>query len=151
MTAFEKRTIERFKTLGERLAKVREEAGYSPADVQEATGIRAEYIEAIERGRYTQLPGSVYIESYLKRYAAFLEVDPQYVLDLYRQGEARVIRRNQQERFTPKPQQLPKEIVTPSAIGSGCDHSGRRGGAHLPRRYRYPSVFTAGTGRHQPP
>ncbi len=116
MPQFRNRAIERSKTLGERLAKVREEAGYSIEDVEAATQIRADYVRALETGQYADLPGSVYVENYLKRYATFLKVDPSYVLELYRQREQRVTRAREQQRSTPKPQRLPRAIITPQLI-----------------------------------
>ena len=68
MKDFSSRTIQRSKTLGERLKKVREESGFGLADVEKATQIRRSYIEAIENGDYKALPGAVYIESFLKKY-----------------------------------------------------------------------------------
>ncbi len=116
MTLFQRRAIERTKTLGERLRKIREEAGLTISDVAQGTGIRAAYLEAVEQGNYAAMPGSVYIENYLKRYAEFLKVDPAYVLDLYRQREQRVLAATERSRFVPKPQELPREIISPRLI-----------------------------------
>ncbi len=116
MVEFRQRNIERSKTLGERLAKVREEAGYSLTDVEQATQIKVTYLQALETGQYTKLPGSVYVENYLKRYATFLKVDPAYVIELYRQREQRVTRAHERQRFTPKPQEMPREVLTPRLL-----------------------------------
>lgn len=116
MMQFRQRNIERSKTLGERLMKVREEAGCTLSEVEAATQIKVAYIQALENGQYMQLPGSVYVENYLKRYAAFLKVDPAYVLELYRQREQRVTRAHERQRFTPKRQELPREIITPHLL-----------------------------------
>ncbi|MBI5037603.1 MAG: helix-turn-helix domain-containing protein [Candidatus Kerfeldbacteria bacterium] len=116
MAVFQRRTIERFKTLGERLRKVREESGYSLEEVERAIQIRRVYLEALETGQYTQLPGSLYIEQYLKRYAEFLKVDSAYVLDLYREREKRVVAPMERHRFEPQQASMPKEFVTPRII-----------------------------------
>lgn len=116
MPTFQRRSIERFKTLGERLRKIREESGYTLEDVERAIQIRRTYLEALETGQYTTLPGSIYIEQYLKRYAEFLKVDSAYVLDLYREREKRVVAPQERLRFEPKKQSMPRELVTPRLI-----------------------------------
>ncbi|MCH7492125.1 helix-turn-helix domain-containing protein [Patescibacteria group bacterium] len=116
MKDFSTRTIQRSKTLGERLKKVREESGFSLADVEKATQIRRSYIEAIENGDYKALPGAVYIESFLKKYADFLQVSVDYVLDLYRQHESRVVPQQQHIGLSMHEKKLPKSIITPKIV-----------------------------------
>lgn len=44
-------------------------------DIEEATSIRALYIESIEDGNYDKLPGDVYTKGFIKNYATFLNLD----------------------------------------------------------------------------
>lgn len=65
------------KRVGELLAERRQAMGASLTDVEGATLIRAFYIEAIERGDYSAIPGEIYLKLYIKSYASFLGMDPQ--------------------------------------------------------------------------
>lgn len=116
MIAFTTRRLERTKTLGERLKKVREESRLTLDDAEAATGIRRKYLEALEQGRYAALPGPVYIENFLKKYASFLEVSEEFVLDVYRHQERRVVKQDTRPHFTQKKPQVPRSIVTPTVI-----------------------------------
>jgi len=59
----------------ERLAR-----GIDFEDVEQATKIRARYIEAIEAERWEVLPGRAYARAFLRTYAELLEVDPEPLL-----------------------------------------------------------------------
>jgi cytoskeletal protein RodZ len=69
--------------LGEMLQKAREERGLSLNDIQETTKIRKRYLEAIESGDHTVLPGSFYVRAFVKNYAEAVGLDPDEVLRLY--------------------------------------------------------------------
>lgn len=69
--------------LGAELKRIREEKGYKLQDVQQATKIRTRYLEAIEAGDLSPLPGVVYVRGFIKSYCDFLEVDGQEMLDRY--------------------------------------------------------------------
>lgn len=49
------------------LTEARKRMGISPADVEEITKIRAVYINALESGRFDELPQAVYTLAYLRR------------------------------------------------------------------------------------
>jgi len=59
----------------ERLAR-----GINHEDVEQATKIRARYIEAIEDERWEVLPGRAYARAFLRTYAELLEIDPDPLL-----------------------------------------------------------------------
>lgn len=59
--------------LGFDVRRIREEKGISIHQVSEATRIRIPHIEAIEEGRFEDLPGRVYARGFLRSYLAFLE------------------------------------------------------------------------------
>lgn len=116
MPLFNKRLIQRSRTLGERLKKVRQEAGLSLEEVEQKIQIRKRYLEAIEQGDYSTLPGPVYIESFLKKYAEFLKVSSEFVLDLYHQQDKKVLKNKYRPDTPLSRQKLPKEIITPKLI-----------------------------------
>lgn len=117
MIRFKKREIKRTKTLGERLKAIRGEAGLSLEEAEKGTEIQKKYLQAIEEGNYSFLPASVYIKSYLKVYAEFLQVSPEMVLSIY-EKEANIVgsilknHRTTGEKFKP----MPKSILTPHLL-----------------------------------
>jgi cytoskeleton protein RodZ len=70
--------------LGQLLKKSRLEKGFTLDDVQEATKIRKRYLEAIETGDYKVLPGSFYVRAFIKTYAETVSLNPDELLQLYR-------------------------------------------------------------------
>jgi len=113
MIQFRQKALQRSKTLGERLKKVRQESKISINEAVQQTQIQKKYLEAIEQGNYSLLPGPVYIESFLKKYADFLKVSSDYVLSLYHQQEKKTLKKKYQASFSPLPKSLNKEIITP--------------------------------------
>jgi cytoskeletal protein RodZ len=70
--------------LGEVLRSAREERGVDLARVERDTKIRSRYLSALERGAYRDLPGAVYTKGFLRNYGAYLGLDTEYLVDLYR-------------------------------------------------------------------
>ena len=56
--------------------KIRKEMGLSIIDVSNKLKIQKRYLEAIEDGKYTQLPCRVYAVGFIRNYANFLKIDP---------------------------------------------------------------------------
>lgn len=73
--------------VGHSLKVVRERRGLALADVSARLRIRRPYLEAIEAGRFSELPGAVYVSGFLRQYAEFLGLDPDHILKTY-QSEA---------------------------------------------------------------
>lgn len=69
--------------LGALLRKARNEKGLSLDDIQEVTKIRKRYLEAIESGDYSVLPGTFYVRAFVKNYSEAVGLDPDEVLRLY--------------------------------------------------------------------
>jgi transcriptional regulator with XRE-family HTH domain len=67
--------------LGHILREAREARGLTLAQVQEKIRISARFLDALETGKYEQLPTPVHIRGYLRNYARFLELDPKPLLD----------------------------------------------------------------------
>jgi len=72
------------ETVGERLRAEREKNGLSIKDVEMAISIRALYINAIEEGNYTIVPGEVYLKGFIRNYANYLGLDGQEMVASYR-------------------------------------------------------------------
>jgi len=69
--------------VGRLLRDQREARALSIEDVAKRLRIRRPYLEAIEQGRFDQLPGAAYIPAFLRAYAAHLDLDPEKVLTAY--------------------------------------------------------------------
>ncbi|WP_150267795.1 helix-turn-helix domain-containing protein [Paenibacillus tepidiphilus] len=67
--------------LGRHLKEARLQKGMSLDDVQEVTKIRKKYLEAIEAGDYTVLPGSFYVRAFIKTYAEAVGVNPDELME----------------------------------------------------------------------
>lgn len=70
--------------LGQLLKKARTQRGLTLDDLQETTKIRKRYLEAIEEGNYSVLPGNFYVRAFIRSFAEAVELDPADVLQLYR-------------------------------------------------------------------
>ena len=75
------------QTVGEILRSEREKQGLTVKDIETATSIRALYIQAIEEGNYSIAPGEVYLKGFIRNYAAYLGLDSQQMLEIYRQSK----------------------------------------------------------------
>jgi len=75
---------EQVHKLGEVLRTAREAKGVDLTKVERDTKIRERYLSALERGEYRELPGAVYTKGFLRNYGAYLGLDPEYLIDLYR-------------------------------------------------------------------
>ncbi|HSM38409.1 MAG TPA: helix-turn-helix domain-containing protein, partial [Candidatus Limnocylindrales bacterium] len=70
--------------LGDVLRAAREARGVDLARVERDTKIRARYLAALEQGDYRDLPGAVYTKGFLRNYGSYLNLDTDYLVDLYR-------------------------------------------------------------------
>jgi cytoskeleton protein RodZ len=61
----------------------RESRGLSIADIEKRLRIRANYVEALEQGRFDRLPGAAYIPAFLRAYSRHVGLDPEKVLTAY--------------------------------------------------------------------
>lgn len=73
------------QTVGEKLRAERERKGLSLKEVEIATNIRSHYLNAIEDGNYSALPGEAYVKGFIRNYANALNLDGSAYVDLYRQ------------------------------------------------------------------
>ena len=89
MNDFIEKKIVTQRTIGETLKNIREGLGYSLEEMAQRTSIRSFYLEAIERGAYDEIPGEVYIKSFLKVYSEVLGLRAKDIMDQY--GHERVV------------------------------------------------------------
>jgi cytoskeleton protein RodZ len=106
--------------LGEVLRTAREGKGVDLARVERDTKIRERYLSALERGEYRDLPGPVYTKGFLRNYAAYLGLDPEYLIDLYRiESGAAAGERPARTASPPRPLTARRTrafVVTPGAV-----------------------------------
>jgi cytoskeleton protein RodZ len=75
--------------LGRTLAEAREEKRLDLRDLSEITNIRLTHLEALEAGRYDDLPEDVYSKNFVRLYAQAVGLDPARMLLLYSQERRR--------------------------------------------------------------
>lgn len=120
MADFTERTLTNDATLGERLRALRAEARWSVAEAAARTRVPVRHLEALEAGRYQQLPGDVYTRNFLRRYARFLQV-----------SEERVLERYERERSILKPTERPLPSPLPSTRVVALTAVAKRAGVGL--------------------
>jgi cytoskeletal protein RodZ len=96
--------------LGKFLKQGRIEKDLSLDDIQEITKIRKRYLEAIEIGEYSILPGHFYERAFVKSYAEAIGMNSEEVLDQFA-DELPVVSQNHVETMVPKRN---KEVRTTS-------------------------------------
>src|SRR6185369_11270350 len=98
-------------TLPERLLAARERKGVDLSRAERDTKIRARYLDALERGDWRALPGSVYTKGFLRNYALYLGLDPDDVLLTWR-AERGDVRPSEPVIVVPRPIQAPPRGFT---------------------------------------
>lgn len=71
--------------LGNRLKEAREARGYSLDDLQTITKIQKRYLQGIEEGDYSTMPGKFYVRAFIKQYAEAVGIEPEELFDHYKQ------------------------------------------------------------------
>jgi cytoskeleton protein RodZ len=72
-------------SLGDTLIGARRDKGLELTDIAEVTHVRKEYLQALEEGRYQDLPEDVYAKNFLRLYAQAVGLDEGRVLALFNQ------------------------------------------------------------------
>jgi cytoskeleton protein RodZ len=67
--------------IGEALARARAELGLSVADVAQQLKFAPRQIEALEQGRYAELPAGTFARGMLRSYARLLKLDPEPLVE----------------------------------------------------------------------
>jgi hypothetical protein len=71
--------------IGETLRETRMRRRIDMTEVEAATKIRAKYLRALENEEWDLLPGPVFVKTFLRTYAEFLDLDPRLLVEEYRQ------------------------------------------------------------------
>ncbi|MDI6870265.1 MAG: DUF4115 domain-containing protein [Bacillota bacterium] len=74
--------------IGGRLRAERERQGRSLDEVHRTTHITTRYLESLEAGEFEVIPGEVYLKGFLRRYAEFLGLDGEELIEQYRARRA---------------------------------------------------------------
>ncbi len=69
---------------GDRLRAAREAQGLTLRQIEEATRIRQVFLQAMEEERFADLPDAVYARGFIRSYAAYLGLDAEALLCVYR-------------------------------------------------------------------
>lgn len=78
-----KNSEERAILPGAALKAAREGKGVTPAEAAEATRIKVQIIEAIERDDFSRIAAPTYAKGFIRLYAEFLGLDPEPLLNAY--------------------------------------------------------------------
>ena len=123
----EPRTPPPGERLADRLVAAREARGIDLLRAERETKIRRQYLAAMERGAWEELPAGVYARGFLRNYAIYLGLDPDEVLAAWNRERGEV--------------PVEPSIVVPRPIDGAPPRDRprsrhRRGGARLPGRGR---------------
>lgn len=95
------------QSIGNMLKDAREKKGFSLEDVHSKIKIHPKVIQLLEEDHFDKLPSPLFVKSFLRAYAEFLEVDADHLVDTY-EKEKRVdpdqvlyIKPAQEKQFTP--------------------------------------------------
>jgi cytoskeletal protein RodZ len=70
--------------LGEKIRTARESKGIDFEQASKDTKIAVRYLQALEKEDFSDFPGEAYITGFLRNYGAYLDLDAQELLSLYR-------------------------------------------------------------------
>ena len=90
--------------LAAQLRETREAHGFELLEVAAQLRLRPVYLEAIEAGRFEDLPGTTYAIGFLRSYAEYLGLDPEQIVASYKQEVAGSPRRSELYLPTPVPE-----------------------------------------------
>lgn len=72
------------RTVGQILKEEREKNLLSLEEIEKATKIRKELLEALEAGQYSKLPPPTFVQGFIKSYGKFLKLDTEKLLAVFR-------------------------------------------------------------------
>ncbi|SDL72120.1 RodZ domain-containing protein [Sediminibacillus halophilus] len=67
--------------IGERLKEAREAKNLSLEEIQQMTKIQTRYLQAIEKGNFSVMPGNFYVRAFIKEYATAVDLDPDVLIE----------------------------------------------------------------------
>lgn len=72
------------RTVGQILKEERERKFYTLDEIEKATKIRKELLQALEAGQYQKLPPSTFVQGFIKNYGKFLGLNSEKLLAIFR-------------------------------------------------------------------
>ena len=69
------------------LREARLRGGYSLGDAARVLRIQERYLQALEEGRFEDIPGTTYTLGFLRSYAGFLALDPDQLIDAFKREQ----------------------------------------------------------------
>jgi cytoskeletal protein RodZ len=104
--------------LGERLLEAREHKGVDLYRAERDTKIRVKYLAALERSDFKELPGAVYTKGFLRNYAMYLGLDPDEVLEQWKQEAGAAARPPEAIAIAPRALETPRTgpTFTPGVV-----------------------------------
>ncbi|EKD84773.1 MAG: Transcriptional regulator, XRE family [uncultured bacterium] len=72
------------RTVGQVLKEERERKFYTLDEIEKATKIRKELLEALEKSQYSKLPPTTFIQGFIKNYGRFLGLNQEKLLAIFR-------------------------------------------------------------------
>jgi hypothetical protein len=76
--------------IGDTLSEARTRRAVDLDEVEAATGIRSRYLRAIEQEDWDALPEEFYARSFIRKYAQYVDVDPEPLVEEYRRQRGAV-------------------------------------------------------------
>lgn len=80
MTLEDNIDVRDMRSIGEMLRGKRKELNLSLKEVENATSIRMNYLEALEEGNVSKLISPIYAQGFFKQYASFLGLDGEQIV-----------------------------------------------------------------------
>lgn len=97
-------SVEGVDHVGAFLREARENTGRSIADVAQTLRIRRVYLEAIEEGRYDELPGATYAVGFIRSYATYMRLDVPALVARFKEEASGIAARQDLDFPTPVPE-----------------------------------------------
>jgi transcriptional regulator with XRE-family HTH domain len=79
-----KKKINLSSSVGGRLREARKKRGFDIDEIASKINIQGKYLDSLEKGEYNNLPADVYIDSFFKKYAEFLDIFDDDFFNFYR-------------------------------------------------------------------
>lgn len=97
-------SVEGVDHVGAFLREARENTGRSISDVAQTLRIRRVYLEAIEEGRYDELPGATYAVGFIRSYATYMRLDVSALVARFKEEASGIAARQDLDFPTPVPE-----------------------------------------------
>lgn len=108
-----------YASIGDLLQRARRECGVTLEEAGKALHIRPHYLQALESGDLSQLPGSAYNRGYLQSYAIYLGLDRDEILRRFERVEPLMARRGFFHPQAFRAEKLPSPAIVWGALAAG--------------------------------